>query len=66
MGYILIHPDNSQEPLKSLRLLAAIRECLFELRIGGPRLCPVTYGSRSNLPYEAYYIFFVGEIDCNR
>ena len=64
MNYILMQPDNSQESLKVLGHLTATGKCIFELSLASPRLCPIAFSSRSNLPYEVHYHFFVGDIAC--
>ena len=66
MGYILMQPDDSPESLKAIKHLAATGECLFDLSLDGPRLRPVRFGSRANMPYERNYHSFVGEVACGR
>ena len=44
-----------------MKHLTATGEFQFDLSLDGPRLRPVLFGSRSNLPYESNYHSFVGE-----
>ena len=66
MGYILIQHDNCSESLRALKLVEDSGDFTFELSLEGPRLHPVLFGSRSDLPYEMNYHSFVGEIACGR
>ena len=66
MGYILMQPDDSSDSIAAVKNLVDTGECLFDLSLDGPRLRPVLFGSRSNLPYESDYHSFVGEITCGR
>ena len=66
MRYILMQPDNCSESIQALAILEESGDCTFELSLKGPRLHPVLFGSRSNLPYEMNYHSFVGEIACGR
>ena len=66
MGYILMQPDDSSDSIAAIHHLADTGKCLFDLSLDGPRLRPVLFESRSNLPYESDYHSFVGEIACGR
>ena len=44
-----------------MKHLTATGEFQFDLSLDGPRLRPVLFGSRSNLPYESNYHSFVGD-----
>ena len=66
MGYILMQPDNYSESIRTLAILEESGDCTFELSLKGPRLHPVLFGSRSNLPYDMHHHSFVGEIACGR
>ena len=66
MGYILMQPDDSSDSIAAMNYLADTGEFLFDLSLDGPRLRPVLFGSRSNLPYKSDYHSFVGEVACGR
>ena len=66
MGYILIQPDDYPDSLATIKHLTATCECLFVISLDGPRLRPVLFGSRANIPYDRNYHPFVGEIACGR
>ena len=52
MGYILMQPDNRSKFLRALKILEDSGDLYFDLSLEGPRVHPVLFGSRSNLPYE--------------
>ena len=58
--------NSCSESLRLLKILEDSSDCSFALSLEGPRLYPVLFGSRSNLPYEMNYHSFVGEIACGR
>ena len=66
IGYILMQPNDSSYSIAAMKYLVDTGECLFDLSLDGPRLRPVLFGSRSNLPYESDYHSFVGEIACRQ
>ena len=66
MGYILMQPDNCSKSIRVLAILEETGDCIVELSLEGPRLHPVLFGSRSNLPFEKDYHSFVEEIACGR
>ena len=59
-------PDNSLDSLAAIKHLTATDECLFDISLDGPRLRPVLFGSRANMPYERNYHSFVDEVACGR
>ena len=66
MGYILIQAGNTSQSVDAVQLLEETGECTFDLSLDGPRLRPVSFGSRSNQPFEIHYHSFVGEVACGR
>ena len=48
MRYILMQVDESPQSLAALTLLKDAGEYTFDLSLDGPRLHPLSFGSRSN------------------
>ena len=66
MGFILCQPDDSSESTSAITTLQNTGDCLFGLTLKGPRLRPISFGSRSCLASEQHFHSFVGEIACGQ
>ena len=66
MGYILMQPDESEESRAAMKLFKETGDCVFDLTKSGPRLKPVTFGSRACNDIEKRYHSFVAEAGCGR
>ncbi len=66
MGWILMQPDTSAQSTLALHTLRTTGVCNFDLTMGGARLRPIRFGSRSCTERERHYHSFVGEAGCGR
>ena len=66
MGWILMQPAQDEDSQAAVDTLRQKGDCLFDLKVEGPRLQPVAYGSRSCTIAEKTFHSFVGEAACGR
>ena len=66
MAYIVMQPEDSEASCKATETLIKTGECVFYLSMEGPRLRPITFGSRKYSKTERNYHSYVGEIVTGR
>ena len=61
MSFILMQPENGTASRKATDTLLSTGQCLFDLKMAGPRLQPFASGYRACTETEKHYHSFVGE-----
>ena len=66
VGFVVMQPANEEISEKATALLQTTGEWLFDISLEGPRVQPLSFGSRTCTDIEKNFHYFVGEASAGR